>query len=427
MVLANIGDYTNYSGMYLGARGLYNAGNSTFVGPTNHQGGIILGSVLRTTWPSGGTEDLYIAASSTLLRLGTTTDSLTEGVTNLFYTQARVWTDVWASTSLATILNNASASQFGTTSADYWIGTKGKGYFFSTTSADYWVSIKGYLTNLLGGLNAILGNSTTTNATTTSLAVTGLATPAGTFLAVNEDGTVIATTTPSSTGINDWQIKNNGLTPTTTIGVYLPSTLGIGGTDANSIIYASNTFNSPGFTNVLGIENIANLNGSVNAGFFSSYNLITSSSSESQIGLTGTENVLYRYGSGNITDYTSFFSAVQNYGSGPIDEYRGLWIASSTGNVTKSYDIYADGPYSFNYFAGKVGIGTTTPDTSLNVYGTTTTRNLVVDDGGTGTTTQTLGEVGRPTCLKIRDTDDAGWTYVYALNGALTVSTVSCE
>lgn len=44
-------------------------------------------------------------------------------------------------------------------------------------------------------LNAV--NSTTTNATTTSLAITGLATPAGAFLAVNPQGTVIATTTPS--------------------------------------------------------------------------------------------------------------------------------------------------------------------------------------------------------------------------------------
>lgn len=44
-------------------------------------------------------------------------------------------------------------------------------------------------------LNAV--NSTTTNATTTTLAITGLATPAGAFLAVNPQGTVIATTTPT--------------------------------------------------------------------------------------------------------------------------------------------------------------------------------------------------------------------------------------
>jgi hypothetical protein len=81
-----------------------------------------------------------------------------------------------------------------------WVSTSSLGFSdasFSTTSADYWVSTKGYLTNLLGGLNAILGNSTTTNATTTNLAITGLATPAGAFLAVNPNGLVISTTTPT--------------------------------------------------------------------------------------------------------------------------------------------------------------------------------------------------------------------------------------
>lgn len=53
----------------------------------------------------------------------------------------------------------------------------------------------GYLTNLLGGLNAIL-----TNSTTTALTISGLATPAGAYLAVNPLGQVIATTTPSGGG-----------------------------------------------------------------------------------------------------------------------------------------------------------------------------------------------------------------------------------
>ena len=50
-----------------------------------------------------------------------------------------------------------------------------------------------YLTDLLGGLNGIFGNTTTTNATTTSLSFTGLT---STYLAVNGLGQVIATTTP---------------------------------------------------------------------------------------------------------------------------------------------------------------------------------------------------------------------------------------
>lgn len=109
------------------------------------------------------TDPIYSVSSTTILRHGTTSDALSEGSVNLFYKQSYVWDDIWASTTLATTLGKANTA----------------------------------LQNLLGGLNAILGNSTTTNATTTTLAITSLGTPAGTFLAVNPNGTVIATSTPA--------------------------------------------------------------------------------------------------------------------------------------------------------------------------------------------------------------------------------------
>ncbi len=43
--------------------------------------------------------------------------------------------------------SGAADGTFSTTSADYWIGTYDKGFFFSTTSADWWGSTKGYLTS----------------------------------------------------------------------------------------------------------------------------------------------------------------------------------------------------------------------------------------------------------------------------------------
>lgn len=60
-----------------------------------------------------------------------------------------------------------------------------------------------------------------TNATTSTLGITGLATPAGAFLAINAQGSVIATTTPS--GTSKFASTTNGIVPnggvTTRIGV----------------------------------------------------------------------------------------------------------------------------------------------------------------------------------------------------------------
>jgi hypothetical protein len=137
------------------------------------------------TWTNPGyitgyteADPLYTAASSTLLRFGTTSDALTEGITNKFYTQAKVWTDVAASTTLTTLFNNAA-------------------------TAYSWGDHAGlYLANLLGGLNGIFGNTTTTNATTSNLAITNLA---DTYLSVNGLGQVIATTTPTGSGMTNDQ------------------------------------------------------------------------------------------------------------------------------------------------------------------------------------------------------------------------------
>jgi uncharacterized protein (TIGR02145 family) len=70
--------------------------------------------------------------------------------------------------------------------------------------------------------NLVVGLSTTTSATTTNLAVTGLA---NTFLAVNANGSIISTTTPSGTNY----FSNSSATTTLTTGTNLAATLGVFG------------------------------------------------------------------------------------------------------------------------------------------------------------------------------------------------------
>ena len=173
-----------------------------------------LGQVIATTTPAGGieTDPFYAVASSTILRFGTTTDALTEG-TNKFYTQARNWTDIAASSTLTTTLNNSITA--------YGWGNH---------------ALAGYLSNLLGGLNGIFGNTTTTNATTSSLAITNIASA---YLAVNSQGSFIATTTPILTETDPvWIADKSGYL--TLSAWYATTTTAL--TEGNNLYWTSDRF-----------------------------------------------------------------------------------------------------------------------------------------------------------------------------------------
>jgi len=66
--------------------------------------------------------------------------------------------------------------------------------------------------------------------------------------------------------------------------------------------------------------------------------------------------------------------------------------------------------------AGDFGVGTTTPSTLLDVYSTASTTITVDSSSGS-----------QGGCIKIRDADGAGYTYLSTLNGVALFSTVSCE
>jgi len=66
--------------------------------------------------------------------------------------------------------------------------------------------------------------------------------------------------------------------------------------------------------------------------------------------------------------------------------------------------------------AGNIGIGTTTPDKLLTV-------------SSSGTTTQSIDStsITKGACLKLKDADGVGYTYMSANNGVITASTLSCS
>ena len=124
-------------------------------------------------------------------------------------------------------------------------------------------------------------------------------------------------------------------------------------------------------------------------GLFSTvYNRSTGTLSHAYGIYTGLTNV----STGTITDgYGAYVSAPANSGGGKFTNYTGLYIDSPTA-VTGAYGLYSAG--GKNYFAGNVGIGTTTPGANLEVNGTTKFDGAVTF-AGTETTTGNISTGGQ--------------------------------
>src|SRR5208282_1666555 len=71
--------------------------------------------------------------------------------------------------------------------------------------------------------------------------------------------------------------------------------------------------------------------------------------------------------------YAGYFDILNAVVGTTITNAYGVYIANSatTGTITNRYDMYASSANAKSYFAGNVGIGTTTPAASLEVNGTT--------------------------------------------------------
>jgi hypothetical protein len=153
--------------------------------------------------------------------------------------------------------------------------------------------------------------------------------------------------------------------------------------------------------------------------------------------LSGDYNISYHYGSNTVTNMFGGYSLGRHYGSGTITTFIGQGAAPAqihgTGNVVTStglriysatanntgritgtnygiyisnqntsavstgalhYNLYSEGSNTFNIFEGRVGVGTTAPNSKMHIQAAT------LGDGGTSN--------GTGSVLYVKQ--DAGWT-----------------
>ncbi len=119
------------------------------------------------------------------------------------------------------------------------------------------------------------------------------------------------------------------------------------------------------------VTNNAN-NSTYTAGAFGSYNyaLNTSVLGTGNKNIFGSYNYARNYATGSTVAnaYGGYFTVAQTFGT--ITNGYGVYIGNVDGNAATTYGLYQSDSAGKNYFAGNVGIGTTTPSYKLSVNGT---------------------------------------------------------
>jgi trimeric autotransporter adhesin len=313
------------------------------------------------------TSSLYFLSVSQGLAFSTTS-------ANYFLAQNRG--EAFSSTSVAYYLSQNQGSLFSTTSAAYF-DSQFRDWSITANSLRPTTTI-GILISASSTFNGnvvITGNSTTTQATTTALAITGVT---SSLLKTNGSGSVVAAVagtdyaSPNSlwattsqdywnSQFRDWSIVSNTLRPTTTLGVLLSasSTINAGLTVLTSTSTSATTTNLAiigitGSTQCLQIDT----NGVVSGSGATCGTASGSWATSSEAFYWSQNRDLTVQGNGYLAPTTTrglIVNASSTIGSGA--QAGGLTIyggATTTGNA---------------YFAGNVGIGTTTISSRLNVDG----------------------------------------------------------
>ena len=263
----------------------------------------------------------------------------------------------------------------------------------------------GYFDNLIVNLSLQAGTAEITLATTT-ISATGT----NPVLTVIQGGTgdilnLFDGVTEVMTVINGGNVGIGTTTPTALLSVNAPAGI-------DSFAIGSST------TQYFRIDSTGNV-GMASDKYFQSFN--------SSTGLT--DNLFYASTSaamvmatdlqisGNITlDTDSQYNRLVNI---PITS--GLASGSST-IITFAHDnsdiltIFSESNGAGGVQNQRIGIATTSPATLLDIYSSATTTQAIDSSSAS-----------QGACLKMKDTDGGGYSYITVLNGVMTVSQTSCE
>jgi len=154
-------------------------------------------------------------------------------------------------------------------------------------------------------------------------------------------------------------------------------------------------------------------------------------------------NLAYTWATSSETWHKLFTASTTNWDTayGKVNASSSNWDLGYGQRVTggqTNYLPYFTSATAFStstiYFDGtNIGIGTTTPSTVLQVYGTTTTRQLIINSGvSAATATITIGNSGSASstaCIKTLTTDGKGWAWITVsyTSGLIVSTSTSCE
>jgi len=141
----------------------------------------------------------------------------------------------------------------------------------------------------------------------------------------------------------------------------------------------------------------------------------------------------------NLSDYSSYFinsAGTSGYLWQSDGTGAGAWVATSTLGLGGSGTVNNGTTGQFAYYnsdgttisgtsslfidtSGNIGVGTSTPGANLQIYGGDNATSTIMIGGG-----ENSNQGG---CIKMKDYDGSGWTYLIVNDGTLKATTTPCN